>query len=221
MVFSDENAKIHAWRNADGADDRRRDRQVVAMTHPVIGKCGEFATCEPVATQVILLQMRRVDIQHVAIPFAERETRERMRVQRPGSLTSVEPDRAFHLLEIHPEMNPNDLLCNRIANVFDAHVRQSAHHVIAAMWAALILRDDRNPIGDVAVAAQTSSLIDWYSRVIADFRSRNALGIVFVIKRCPVAGEIHLCQCGRTWQACQQRHCRAAPQESSAQRFSP
>ena len=60
-------------------------------------------------------------------------------------LAAVEPDRALLFLEVHAQVNREHALRQRIEDLLDAHVREPAHRVVAAVRPALILRDDGDP----------------------------------------------------------------------------
>ena len=108
-------------------------------------------------------------------------------------LAAVEPDRAFLLLEVHAQVDREHALRQRIEDLLDAHVRQAAHRVVAAVRPALILGDDGDSIAVVRVAAQAAGVVQRDARVVAELGARQPLGLILVEQRRPVAGEIDLC----------------------------
>ena len=167
------------------------------MPHPVLGERGLAAPRQPVAPQVIRLQVRGLDVEHVAVPRARRETGERMCGERRRMVAAVEPDGAFLLLEVHAQVNREHSLRQGIEDLLDSHVRETAHRVVAAVRPALVFSDDGDSIAVVGVAAQAPGVVQRNPRVVAELGPRQPLGLVLVEQRHPVAGKIHLRERGR------------------------
>ena len=113
--------------------------------------------------------------------------------------TAVEINRPLHLLKVHAQVDRRHALRQRIENGIDAHVRQAAHHVVAGVRPALVLLDDRQAIGVVAVGAQPPRLVQRDAEIIAKLRTGDPLRMIFVIERRPVADEVRLREGG--WRA--------------------
>jgi hypothetical protein len=65
------------------------------------------------------------------------------------------------------------------------------------MRPALILGDDRDAVGIVAVRAEAGGFVDGKLGVVAQFGAGEALRAIFMVERRPLAGEIDLCESGR------------------------
>src|SRR4029453_14185228 len=64
-----------------GIRDDRGHRQKISMPHPVLHERRLVAAWKTIATEIALLQVRRGDREHVAVPFRGRKSGPRM--QRP------------------------------------------------------------------------------------------------------------------------------------------
>ena len=177
-------------RQQRGIVDHRHDREELAVLHPMLGERAVRRRRQAVAPQVARLQVRGRDREHVALPCARREPLPRVRRFGRRVRAAVEPNRSLHALEADPRMKREKPLRRGIDLGVDPERRQPAHRVVAAVLAALVFRDDRDPVRVVAVAAQTRRFVHRDARVIAELGARQPLGAVLVIERHPGAREV-------------------------------
>ena len=182
-----------------GIVDHDDPRQIVAVTHQVFGDARTVAAGNAIPANPSHLEMSGRDGQHIAFPPAGREPLPRMRRVLGWMRTAVHPDRALRRLPRNVRVVGNQLLRRRIDLLPDSEVGRAAGRVVRRMRFALVFRQREN--GRVpAVSVQPRRLVDGDSEIVPDLGAGNALRLIFVKTRRPLAGEIeaggvrhHLC----------------------------
>src|SRR5262249_11147934 len=80
-----------------GIGNDRCNRKVVAMPNPVFGKRGFIAARESVPLEIVFLEVRSIDVQHVVLPGARRKPLPGVRCVLGWVRAPVQPYRPFHL----------------------------------------------------------------------------------------------------------------------------
>ena len=186
--------------------DHDNYREIVAVSRPVLGHDRLIAARNAVAANVILLQVIGGDVQHVPVPHARRKACPAVIGIRRRMRAAIEPDGPLRRLETNKGVKGQWRLRHRIKFTRNTQVRRTAHIVIRPVRTALILAHHRNPVGIVAVTAQSRCRIERDSHVIAQFRAGEALGIILVKQRGPRTGEIDFTIAGDARQNYQSRH---------------
>ena len=150
----------HEWlREHRRVVDDRDHGEELAVPHPVLGQRAARRRRNTVAAQVVGLQMRRGDREHIAVPHARREPLPRMRRFGRRMRAAVEPDRAFHGLKADARVERDQALRGRIDLRIDAQRGEPAHRIVGAVLAALVFGDDGDAVCVVAVGAQPRSVV--------------------------------------------------------------
>ena len=159
------------------------------MAHEVLGEHGLVAARDAVAADPPHLQMRGRHRQHVAVPLAGREPLPRVRGVLGRMRTAVHPDRPLGLLPRDVRVVRDELLRGAVELAPDAQVRGAARRVVGGVRLALVLgqREDRCV---PAVAVQAARLVDRQAEIVADVGPGNALRLILVKPRGPLARQI-------------------------------
>ena len=165
----------------------RDPRQVVATADPVLGQRGLVARRHAVAPVVVLFQMRRRDLQRFALEHRRGEASPGVR----RHLGRMRP--AVHVIRVVDRPKPlrvvgGNLPRDRIHFLPDPHLRRTARDVHRAVRPALPFRqrvERRVP----RLRAERARLAH---RDAEEFADIGIAGVVFVLDRRPLAGEVHL-----------------------------
>ena len=169
--------------------DHRDQRQVVVVAHEVLGEHGLVAARDAVAANPPHLQMRGRHRQHVAFPLAGREPLPRVRGVLGRMRTAVHPDRPLGLLPRDVRVVRHELLRRAVELAPDAQVGGAARRVVGGVRLALVFgqREDRRV---PAVPVQAARFVDREAEIVADVRPWNALRLILVEPRRPLARQI-------------------------------
>ena len=171
----------------DGIFNDGGDGEVVAVAGPMLREDGLIAARDAVAADVVLLQMRGGDGEHVALPHAGGEALPGVGRERAGVRPAVQVDGALTIPGEQVSVKGDDALRDRIDFAPDAEVAQAAHGVIGPVGAALVLLDHGDAIGVPAIGAETRGVVDGKLGVIGELGPGETLRSVFVIERRPFA----------------------------------
>src|SRR2546422_958549 len=176
--------------------------QVVPVPDEMLGENRAVAPGNTVTPDPADLEMRGRHRQHVPVPFPGREPLPGVSRVFRRMRTSIHPDRSFRSLPRDVRMICNELLRVLIDFLPHAQIRRAPRGVVRRMRLALMLRQ-REQRRIPAVASQAGCIVDWKAEVVADFRTGNALRLIFMKPRSPFSGWINLC---KRWNNSQRHH---------------
>jgi len=162
------------------------------MADPVLSQGTTVATRYAVAADVVRLEVRRANAQHVPHPDGGGEAAPTVGRIRWRMRSSVEVDRALRVVKIDASVDRRHPLGQRIVISRHPHVGQPAVSVVGRVLPALVFTDGRYAVGVVAVGAQARRVVDGEPEVVGQLGSGQPLGSVFVIDGHPGSGEIDL-----------------------------
>ena len=174
----------------------RDDRQVVAMTNETLGHRRQVAVRDAVALQPAGLQMRREDCELFAVPSPGREAGPRMGHVCGRMRPAVEPDQARRLTKRSIQLVADRLLGDGIEFPSDSDVGGPTQRIRRRMRLGLMLAKRENR-GVPAVGFQATGVVERKTGVVAELRSWNAVGLILVIQRRPLAPHVPLAKAGR------------------------
>jgi hypothetical protein len=175
----------------DGVVDDADQRERVAVADPVLGECCAVAAGDAVAADPADFEVRGGDYENVALPFARRETLPGMWRVGAGMWPSVHPDSALRSLPGDVGVPGDDLLRGGVDFLPDAEVGRAARAVVGRVRLALMFRQ-RQQGGVPGISAHAGFGGDGQAQVVADFGAGDALRLVFVEARGPLASEVKL-----------------------------
>ncbi len=180
----------------DRIGDDADQRQKIAVANPVLHQRGAIAARNSIPADVALLEMRGGDGELIAFPFSGRESLPGVRLVFGWMRTAIHPDGSFLGLPLHVRV-VGDHLLRLVINVLpNSQIGRAARSVVGWMGTALPLRQRRD--GCIpTVRAKPGCIRDGQAQIVAEFRTGDSLGLVFVIARPPLAGEIVLGKQGK------------------------
>ena len=177
--------------------DDRDNGQMVPVPDETLGHRRAVAVRDAVALKPAEFQVRGRDHQRVAVPLARRKARPRVRGMPRRMRPAVEPDQASGLPERAEQFVSDDLLRDRVHFSVDTDVGGPPQRVRGWMRLGLMLakrQDRRVP----TVGLETAGVVQRNSGVVAEVGSGNAVRLVFVVERRPVARRRRVGR-GRDW----------------------
>ena len=163
----------------------------VAVADEVFGQRRLVAHRQAVAANPALLDVRRVDDQHVAEPFAGGKALPGVRGDRGRMRAAVHVDRPRLIVGADVMLDRDELLRVRVPIFPDAEVQRTAIDVGRDVHAALLFRQ-RDPRRIPAVGELPRRRVDRQAEIVAEVGARNALRKVFLVPRAPGPREIGL-----------------------------
>ena len=172
-------------------DEHADVRQHVAVENDVFRVVRAIAHRQTVTPDPPLLQMGGLDDEHVAVPAAGGKAHPGVRRVRPGMRPAVHPDRPRLLVGAAVHLDGDHILGLWILLDPDTKIGRTTQDVRRDVYAALFFwqRDARRI---PAVRRLPVGVVDRQPEVVAQLRTGNAFGKVFVIARLPDAGEFNL-----------------------------
>ncbi len=167
------------------------DHEMILVPDPMFGDRRAVAAGNAVAPDPADLQMRGGDGQDVAVPFPGRESLPGVRSILGWMRPAVHIDGALRRLPGNVGVPRHDLLRRRVHFFRDAQIRRPADAVIGRVRLALMLRE-REQVGIPDVAAHASRVVDRQPQIVADLGAGNALRLVLMKERIPLARQIDL-----------------------------
>ena len=152
--------------------DDHHHGQMVAVPEQMFGSGGVLAARDPIAADPAFLEMRGGDGQHVAVPFAGRESLPGVGGVGGRMRTAIHPNGSLRRLPGNVGVIGDQLLGVAVHFLPDAQVGGAAPGVIGRMRAALIL-GQRQQRRVPAIAAQARRVVDRQPEIVADIRARE------------------------------------------------
>ena len=186
----------HRLRQVDRVLDDLDVREVVAVADEVLGQRRLIARGHAVAAVPPLLDVRRLDHEPIAFPTPGREAHPGVRRVGRRVRPAVHPDRPRLLVGADVVLDRDDVLRSGVLLVPDADVERAPVDVVHGVDATLLFVVGQ-PRGVPTLGPLTGGGRQRNARVVAQPDAGPAIGLVFVLPRGPISGEINL-RSGRT-----------------------
>ncbi len=163
----------------------------ISVPQKMLGHGGLIAFRKPVAASPALLDVRGVDGQNIAFPLAGGKSHEGMRRIVGRMRAAIHPDGARLLVGADVILDRNHLLGKRILFFPDPEMQRTMIDVWRDVYAALVfLQREARCVPGLCESAR--GVVNWKPSEIAQIGPRNALVIIFVMQRAPLARQLVL-----------------------------